>query len=123
MKKLLFILLILALTFTACKQPNVDVRITQTTLYDEGESIANYESDVRLTPNGFDQDTITVKAGESLRVIMTDDLDPEYLLLNNERIAYKELNNDDSVEIPFDEPGMYQLTDESSKQTLEVLVE
>lgn len=94
-----------------------------------------FESDVRLTSQGFDADEITVKKGESLTIIIEGKEEEKlrelglekarghYLTIDGERIAQKELEDQDKINIPFDKEGTFEIFDETSKQSLTVNVE
>ena len=112
MKRLFALLLIL---FVGCVQVKMEL--------DSGEKVVTFEEtaydyDVRLTDKGFDTDSATVRAGDSIVIYIEDairneDVHGHYITLNNNRVTDKELRHGDQVQVDFDTPGSYVLADET----------
>ncbi len=125
MKKIFIVLALFAVLLTACttlKGTGSKVVITTVTEETEGKGTV-FESDVRLTTQGFDTDAVTVKKEEGLAITVTEELKGHYLTLDSERITKKGFEAGDKISIPFDEMGSFEIIDETSKSILSVNVE
>ena len=131
MKKIIAIIAILAVLFTACntivesEEPVAKTSVIESSDNEEASLAPNPE--VRLTPGGFDKSEVVVTKGTSLTVYVQGKEYSEdsirYLAINGERVASKELVDGDEVDIPFVETGTFVLSDELSKATLTVIVQ
>jgi hypothetical protein len=82
-----------------------------------------YVADVRLTDKGWDLSEAVVKKGSDLTVhVVTQNITCDYVTIDGERVAAKELENDEQFTIPFEESGTYTVTDETGQHDLRVRV-
>ena len=131
MKKIIALIAILAVLLTACNTVvETDEPVAKTTVIEtneEGSGSLSSDPEVRLTPEGFDKSEVVVIAGTSLTVYVEGKEYSEdnirYLAINGERVASKELVDQDEVDVPFVKAGTFVLSDELSKATVTVIVQ
>jgi hypothetical protein len=128
MRIAIIILVILAVFMAACakvEDTTTDVEITDTeTTETVEEEKANSDPEVRLVKEGFDADKVYLNLGESLTImIFDDDVKGHYILLDEQRILPKDMMKGDKLNVPFNEKGTFQVVDETSKESLTVVVQ
>ncbi|MBD3163975.1 hypothetical protein GF323_02135 [Candidatus Woesearchaeota archaeon] len=117
-------ILILAALITACTSLQQGSLPTGYAVAEHNTVIRDIsQPDVRLTAEGFDTGKAAVNKGEYLTIMITGNLKGHYLTLEGDRISDKHLAPDTKVIIPFDEAGTFEVVDQTSKQSLSVVVE
>ena len=127
MKKIIIFLALLALVIAGCATVEKNVDITESDSFSiEGEdtiSEGSSENDIRLASEGFEITETALNKGESLTIIVVDDIvSGHYLTIDGHRVSSKDIGNGDKINIPFDTEGIFEILDENSGATLSVNV-
>lgn len=80
------------------------------------------ETEVRLTAKGFDKDAVTLAKKDSLTIIIADEVNGHYLTMSGSRLSERQLFKGEKINVNFPSNGIFEIIDETSKQSLKVQI-